>query len=350
MVITSGGTGGHMFPALALGERLGERGQPALFAVDRRGARYLPETAARRHVLAASPSGNPLRRLGALALLAAGLVDSLARFLVARPRAVAAFGGYASVPTGVAAGLLRIPLLLHEQNAVLGRAHRLLLRFAGVVALTFPSTAGATPSGERIRVVGNPVRAGFAPAPLPAFSDGLELLVVGGSQGAHALAEVVPAAVASLPSALRANLRVTQQCRPEDLEDVRAAYAELGVAATTETFFADMPERLARAHLVVARAGASSVAELSCVGRPSILVPYPFAADDHQSANARALEAAGASVVIDAAAFTSDRLAGELEALLGEPATLADMAGAAAGLARPNAARELADAVLELVR
>ena len=351
VVIASGGTGGHMFPAIALGDALERRGHRVAYAVDARGARYLPPSAHHWLVTAASPSGSFVQRVQGIVRLGLGLVATLARFVAARPRAVAAFGGYASVPTGFAAGLLRVPLVLHEQNAVFGRAHRLLLRFAAAVALTFDPTAGAPAVGRRVGVVGNPVRGGFRPSALRLGSDGtLRVLVVGGSQGATAFADVLPAALALLTPEERRRVRLTQQCRPEDLDRVRSAHAELGVEAVTAAFFDDMPQRLDAADLVVTRAGASAVAEILLVGRPAILVPYAFAADDHQRANARNLEAAGAALVIDPDDFTGPVLAAALRRVLAEPAALVAMGAAAQRLAHPDAAERLADAVEEAMR
>ncbi len=351
VVIASGGTGGHMFPAIALGDALERRGHRVAYAVDARGARYLPAEAASWQVTAASPSGSAIARLRGLLFLGLGVLASLGRFALARPKAVAAFGGYASVPTGVAAGLLRVPLVLHEQNAVFGRAHRLLLRFARTVALSFEPTAGAPAVGRLARVVGNPVRSGFGPAPLALVEAApLRVLVVGGSQGATVFAEVVPAALALLTTDERARVALVQQCRPEDVHRVREACAELGVAADAAAFFDDMPERLRAADLVVTRAGASAVAETLVVGRPMVLVPYAHAADDHQRANARHLEAGGAGLVIDPDAFTGEALAAVLRRLLAEPRRLLAMAEAAGRLAHPDAAERLADMVEEAMR
>ncbi|TVQ29381.1 MAG: undecaprenyldiphospho-muramoylpentapeptide beta-N-acetylglucosaminyltransferase [Geminicoccaceae bacterium] len=347
VVIASGGTGGHMFPAVALGDALERRGQKVAYAVDARGLRYLPEGARHWQVQASSPTGSLAQKLQGLLVLGLGFAQSLVRFLIARPKAVAAFGGYAAVPTGLAAGLLRVPLVLHEQNAVFGRAHRLLLRFARTVALSFEPTAGAPATG---RLVGNPVRAGFAPSPWRHAPDQpIRLFVVGGSQGASAFADVVPAAITALGDEAR-RLRVTQQCRPEDLERVRMSYAEAGIDAETASFFDDMPARLEAADLVLTRAGASAVAETLVVGRPMLLVPYKFAADDHQRANAKALEAEGAALVIDPDAFTAEALTQALDGLLDAPERLARMAAAAAGLARVDAAETLADLVVEASR
>jgi UDP-N-acetylglucosamine--N-acetylmuramyl-(pentapeptide) pyrophosphoryl-undecaprenol N-acetylglucosamine transferase len=349
IVIASGGTGGHMFPATALGAALERRGHRVRYAVDRRGLRYLEATAEGVLVPAASPSGSPARRLVAMATLGVGLALSLVRLALRRPAAVAAFGGYASVPTGVAAGLLRVPLVLHEQNAVLGRAHHLLLRFADRIATSFPETRGV-PADKAVDVVGNPVRAAFHAVTREPAHAGLRLLVVGGSQGARVFSDVLPAAIGRLAPAAREGLSVVQQCRPEDLERVERAYAELGVAAELAAFFDDMPARLATADLVVSRAGASAVAEILLTGRASVLVPYPHAADDHQRANARALAAAGAAVAVDPDDATAERLADILGELVVDAARLAAMAEAASGLARADAAERLADRVEEVWR
>lgn len=347
IVIATGGTGGHMFPAVALGDALAGRGHAVTYAVDARGERYLDAGARRFRVDARSPSGSPVRRVLALLRLGASLVVVTVRFLLARPKAVAALGGYASVPAGLAAGLLRVPLVLHEQNAVLGRAHRLLARFAKMLALSFETTLGA-PSTLATRCVGNPIRGAFEPAPR-AENERLTVLVTGGSQGARIFSDVVPEALQALPPETRRRLRLVQQCRPEDLERVTEAYEGMDLAFEARTFFDDMPARLAAADLVICRSGASSVAELLVVGRPSILVPYPHAADDHQRANAEALAEAGAAIVLTAEAFTGDRLAAELRRLIDTPAGLAAMADAARGLARPDAAARLADLVEEVL-
>ncbi len=355
IVIATGGTGGHMFPALTLARELRGRGQDVLVLCDARGARYLGSDFAHRVIQAGSPSGRPLRRVQALARLGVGLAQALALLRRRRPAAVAAFGGYASVPVGLAARLLGIPLLVHEQNAVLGRGNRLIARKAAVLALSFAETEGAAAApGARNVVTGNPVRAEvvahrdqrYTP-PEPAGP--LDLLVVGGSQGARILSDVLPAALKALPPAARARIRLTQQCRPEDLERVASAYAALGFTAELKSFFDDLPERLADAHLVISRSGASSVAELLVLGRPSLLVPYRLAADDHQRANAGALAAAGAAWLIGESELDGERLAAKLSACLVRPEQLAEMAGRAHGLGRPDAARALADAALSLL-
>jgi len=355
VVIATGGTGGHMFPALGLAREIQARGQDVVLACDARGARYVGPDLAHHEIRAGSPTGGPLRRLQGVARLGLGLTQALALLRRRRPAAVAVFGGYASVPIGVAARLLRIPLLVHEQNAVLGRANRLIARKAAVLALTFADTEAAAGARRAQSVVtGNPVRPEVVALrdqayEAPARDGPFELLVVGGSQGARILSEVLPAALAGLPKAARARIRLTQQCRPEDLERVAGAYAGLGFAAELRSFYDDLPERLARAHLVISRSGASSVAELLVLGRPALLVPYRLAADDHQRANAQAVVRAGAGWLIEETALDAERLAARLSACLDQPQELALMAARAHALGRPDAARVLADAVESLM-
>ena len=325
---------------------------------DRRGAAF-GDVLGRieRHAIASrSPSvrGPVARGLAVLGLVRA--VIQAARVLRRiRPAAAVGFGGYPSVPPLVASGRLGIPSVLHEQNAVLGRANRMLARRASAIATSFPETERIPHNrAGLVTHVGNPVRAAIAalrgtqydpPAPDGPF----RLLVTGGSQGARVFAEIVPAAVAALPQSLRRRIEVSQQCRPEDLAGVERSYGEAGVEARLAPFFEDMPARLGEAHLVICRAGASTIAELAAAGRPAILVPLPIAADDHQSANGRAMVAAGAAIMIAQSSFTSARLAQELETLMAEPAELARRAAAAQSFARPDAAHALADLVEGLI-
>lgn len=353
-VIAAGGTGGHMFPALALAAELERRGQAVALICDRRGARYLRPGQAHHLVHAGSPSGSLGQRVRGLVELARGFAQSLVWLRRLSPAAIAVFGGYASVPVGLAAGMLGHRLLVHEQNAVLGLANRLLARRAQCLALTFPATRHAAEQGAVRRLVtGNPVRPEVAAARggayrLPAGDAAFELLVVGGSQGARSLSDAVPAAIAALPARLRGRLRLTQQCRPEDLARVADLYRELGFEAQLQSFFDDLPGRMASAHLVISRAGASSVTELLALGRPAILVPYRHAADDHQRANAEAVAEAGAGRIMLEDELSGARLAAALTELLEQPGQLGAMAAKAAALGRPEAAATLADAVLEL--
>ena len=362
IVIAAGGTGGHLFPAEALAAELLRRGERIALMTDARSAAYESTAfaAAERFVLSGKGlAGRGMRGAasGAVALVA-GTAQARRHLAMLRPAAVVGFGGYASFPPLAAARLIgaarRPAIVLHEQNAVLGRANRLMARVADLLALSFEGTTNI-PAGARTAFVGNPVRPALAalagqPYPAPPEGGALRLLVTGGSQGARVFADVVPAAVAALPEAIRARLLVTQQCRAEDLARTERAYREAGVVANLAPFFPDIAGRLATAHLVIARAGASTVAELECAGRPSVLVPLPSAIDDHQNANARALAEANAAWVYPQPAFTPAALTERLASLFTVPARLAAAAAAAAALARPQAARDLADQVLALAR
>jgi UDP-N-acetylglucosamine--N-acetylmuramyl-(pentapeptide) pyrophosphoryl-undecaprenol N-acetylglucosamine transferase len=355
VVIAAGGTGGHIYPALSLAAELRARGQPVIVACDARGARYVGADFEHRLIQAGSPSGRLSARLRGLGRLAIGLAQSLRLLRGARPGAVAAFGGYAAVPIGLAAAMLRIPLLVHEQNAVLGRANRLIARRAARLALTFAATRGAedVPTTRQV-VTGNPVRAEVAALRNrayrpPAPDQTLRVLVVGGSQGARVLSEMVPAAIACLGKPERTRLELTQQCRPEDLERVASAYAGLGLRAELAGFFDDLPKRMTEAHLIVSRAGASSVAELLALGRPALLVPYRFAADDHQRANAVAVSRAGAGWLLEEAKLDAEALAGKLRIALDQPEQLSELAHRAKELGRIDASSALADEVQSLV-
>ncbi len=352
IVLAAGGTGGHVFPAQALAAELTARGRELALITDRRGADFSGalDDDAIHTVRAGTVSGRGLPgRLLGLADIAVGIVQ--ARRLLRRlaPAGVVGFGGYASVPTVLAATQLGLPTVIHEQNAVLGRANRLLAPRVRAIATSFAETVQLCPADRgKAEHTGNPVRAEIAelatkPYPAPGPDGTLSLLVTGGSQGARVMSDVVPAALVLLPDDARARLRVTQQCRAEDLERVRRQYGEAGIEAELAAFFDDLPVRIAAAQLVVARAGASTVAELSVAGRPSILVPYPAATDDHQSANAQAIAAAGGGWIMAEATLTPETLAARIAGFLAEPGLLAEAAGRARGVGAPQAAARLAD-------
>jgi len=359
IVIAAGGTGGHLFPAEALAAELLARGERIALMTDARSAAFESSAFANaeRFVL----KGSGLSGRGAISAargavaLAAGTMQ--ARGLLQRlgAAAVVGFGGYPSVPPLIAALTMlgRRPVtVLHEQNAILGRANRLLAPRADALALSYANT-GRVPAGTAMHVVGNPVRpalAALAGKDYPGTDGALRLLVLGGSLGARIFADVVPAAIAGLPAELRQRLVVAQQCRIEDMDRVRDAYDQANVPAELSPFFPDVAGRLATAHLVIARAGAGTVAELACAGRPSFLVPLPQAIDDHQAANARAIAAAGAAIVMPQPGFTAAALTAQLTTQLNDPGALAQAAAAAARLAQPDAAKRLADLVLSLVR
>lgn len=354
IVIAAGGTGGHLFPAEALATELLARGRRAALITDPRAAAIeAGGSEIERHIVrSATPSGRgPLGKLAAGASIATGALQARRLLRRLEARVVVGFGGYPSLPTLLAAPGMGASLVLHEQNAVLGRVNRLMLRKANVLALSFEDTAFVRPS-HRLRIVttGNPVRPEVlaqrarAYAPPPA-DDRFRLLVFGGSQGAHLFAAVVPAAIGRLPDELRRRLWIVQQARPEDGDGVVRAYRALGVDAEVRSFFDELPELLGSAHLVIARAGAGTVAELAAVGRPALLVPFARAMDDHQTANAHALAAAGGAAVLSEDKFTAEELAARLHSLLQRPDVLTRMAGQARAVGRPEAARELADLV-----
>jgi UDP-N-acetylglucosamine--N-acetylmuramyl-(pentapeptide) pyrophosphoryl-undecaprenol N-acetylglucosamine transferase len=357
VALASGGTGGHMFPASALADALTRRGFEVALVTDRRGQAFTVQGGTvKAHRIRASGLGDRSLAKKILGVLELGLGVFDARHLLKeiRPKVVVGFGGYASVPTLVAAIRLGLPTVLHEQNAVLGRANRLLATRVTRIATSFAEVAGIKPA-DRARVVltGNPVRDAVArlyrePYPAPKTDGAITILVTGGSQGARVFGRVVPAAVALLPEPARRRLRIVQQCRGEDIEEARRIYRELGVLAELATFFGDLPDRLGKAQLVICRSGASTVAELTAAGRPGILVPYPYHSDDHQGANAQALENAGAAWVMREPGFTAQALAARLEPLLATEARLADMAAKARALAHVDAAERLARLVAEL--
>lgn len=356
-VLAAGGTGGHLFPAQALAERLIAEGAAIHLATDRRAdafAAAVPGVEICR-IWAGRLGGGPIQIAYGLAEMAIGVAQ--ARRLLRRldPDAVVGFGGYPSVPTMLAASRLGYPSVLHEQNAVLGRANRFLARRVKRIATGFAETSGLSPA-SRLRAVytGNPVRPAFrgiadiAYRPVRA-GEPVEILILGGSQGARVFADVVPSALAALAPDLRTSLRVSQQARPEDCARVTAQFEKAGIAAEVQSFFDDVPVRLARTQLAICRAGASTIAELAAAGRPAVLVPYPHAADDHQLANARAFANAGAGWVIPQSALSPPMLAHVLAERLADVAGLALAAERARGFARDDAAERLASLVLDLL-
>ncbi len=349
-VVAAGGTGGHLFPAEAVARILVDSGALVHLLTDGRADAFadrVPGVTVDR-VRAGRLGGGPLNAAYGLAELAVGVVQARRLLRRLKPAAVVGFGGYPSVPTMLAAAQLGLPTLIHEQNAVFGRANRLLAPRAHRIATGFAETIGLRPA-DRVRAIytGNPVRPAIraigAVAYVPPDGDGpIELLVVGGSQGARIFGEIVPAALAALPAELRARLHVAQQARPEDNVAVGGALFALGIPAEVRTFFDDMPSRLKRAHLAICRAGASTIAELAASGRPAVLVPYPYAMDDHQSANARAFAEAKAGWTAPQSELTSATLTGRLAALLADPAELGAAAAASRRFARDDAAEHLA--------
>jgi UDP-N-acetylglucosamine--N-acetylmuramyl-(pentapeptide) pyrophosphoryl-undecaprenol N-acetylglucosamine transferase len=352
-VVAAGGTGGHLFPAQALAEALIARGWRIVLATDSRTEGLAASFPAERRIAVASATlaGGPAARAAQVLAILRGVFQARAALKALKPNIVVGFGGYPSIPTLLAARSLGLLTAIHEQNAVMGRANRLLAPGVTAIASAFPTLMKAS---ARVRaravVVGNPVRPAIrALAGLPYDPPGAEgplhLFVTGGSQGARVLSQTVPAAVAALPAELTARLRVVQQTRPEVLEAAAALYRGAGVEAELAAFFPDMAERWTWAHLVIARSGASTVGEIAVAGRPSILVPLGVALDDDQGQNARLLSEAGAAVVVREAALTAPSLAAILADLLTDPARLASMAFAARAAATPDAAERLADLV-----
>ena len=355
IVLAAGGTGGHLFPAQALAGELTRRGRRVIVMTDGRGHHY--GTAFPGAEIATVPAAtftgrSPLRWIASAARIIAGILYAFSKLKRLKPQAVVGFGGYPSLPVMIAAWLAQIPSALHEQNAVLGRVNRLVAPFVGTIAASFPFARNAPKNPERIVFTGNPVRAevvALRDMPyVPPEQGPIRLLVFGGSQGATALSKIVPAALGRLGAALRARLEVTQQCRPEDLESVKDYYASATIKADVSNFFADLPSRMAAAHLVIARSGASTLGELTTIGRPAILVPYPHAMDDHQTANAAILEKVDAAWIVRQDELDARKLAAMLNQMFSNPQMLADRAANAAKLGHPDAAERLADIVEKL--
>nr|WP_294168210.1 undecaprenyldiphospho-muramoylpentapeptide beta-N-acetylglucosaminyltransferase [uncultured Sphingomonas sp.] len=355
-VLAAGGTGGHMIPAHALAAELKRRGHGVLLITDERGRRIpgLFEGVPVEVLAAGRITKNPLALLRGVRSVLKGRSDARALYRNHRPDAVIGFGGYPAFPALLAAGSLGVPTVLHEQNSVLGRVNRLLAGNAKVIATAYPQLERLKPAHrDKTVLVGNPVRESvvrIGQQPFPPFDEysPLKLLVTGGSQGASVLGQVVPAGLGALEPSLRHRLQVVQQCRPDDIEQVRDAYRMLEIPAELSTYIEDMPAKLSDAHLVIARSGASTIAELTVAGRPAILVPLPIATDDHQTFNAREMARAGGARMIAQKDFTPAGLARQIEALAADPEALANAAARALSVGRPNATRDLADLV-ELV-
>jgi len=354
VLVAAGGTGGHLFPAEALAQALVARGARVELVSDERVEKYaeaFPAAAVHRiRSGTVTGSGLPAKLRGAMAL-GLGLVECLLLVRRVRPAIAVGFGGYPTVPPMLAAALSGVPTIIHDQNAVMGRANRFLAPRMRAIATGFP-LKDQTFADKTIQV-GNPVRARVLdaakrPYEAPVPEGRFRLLVSGGSQGARVMSDVVPPALANLPQPMLTRLSVVQQARSEDAARVRGIYERAGIEAEVQPFFADLPERLAQAHLVIGRAGASTVAELSVIGRPSILVPLPGSLDQDQAANAAVLAGAGGAEVVMQPQFTPAWLEKRLEALLANPAPLTQEALAARAIGIPDAAERLADLVLRI--
>jgi len=347
--LAAGGTGGHVFPALAVAEQLQAQGHQTLLFTDRRGVRLASTTAFAR-IAAASPfQRGLLRRLGALVLLSAGAVSTFFRLLQKRPAVMIGFGGYPSFAPLLVASLLRVPTMVHEQNAYLGRANKFLAKRAGHLAISWQATKNL-PTGTRCVTSGMPVRRSFFEIDTLDYNDKetINITILGGSLGAGVFADQLPRAINALPETIKSRLRVTQQCRAEQLSALQSTYEAMGVTANLASFFDNVPQLMAESHLVIGRAGASTVAELAAAGRPAILVPLPGAMDDHQSANAKQLEAVGGGICLPESMLVGDRLSTEMARLLGDGKTLHQMGLNARKLATPDAAACIADYAMAL--
>ncbi len=340
-----------MFPAQSLAEELLRRGWRVALATDKRGLAYsggFPASVERRALKAETPArGGLIAKIAAPLALLSGTLEAVQWFKRDRPAIIIGFGGYPAAPATAAAIRMKIPRIIHEQNAVLGKANRLFVKRATLLACGIGVPAN-TPAGVPSELVGNPIRDAAlaqANAPFPQMDGRIRLVAFGGSQGSKALSDAVPEALAALPIPLRDRLSVTLQVRDEGLAEATRVLSGAGIKAEAAAFFDDMPERLAKAHLVIARAGASTCAELTALGRPAILVPLPSAMADHQTANARILEEAGGVILLPESDLSPSGLSGTIDALLANPARLEGMAAAARDLGRPEAARILADLV-----
>jgi len=359
IMLAAGGTGGHLFPAEALGVALMKRGADVRLMTDSRALRYggmftrdMMDVVPSETVRGRTPWA--LARTGTM--LAAGGAKALALLMFRKPKAVVGFGGYPTLPPLIAAKLLGIPTVIHDSNAVLGRANRLLSTRVSAIATSLPGVLDRDPSlADKTTVTGTPMRpailaAAAVPYVAPTADGPLRLLVVGGSQGARIMADIVPPAIERLEPALWRRLSLVQQVREEDMPRARAVYEKLKIEAELAPFFTDLPARFAATHLVVSRSGAGTVAELGAIGRPSILVPLPGAIDQDQHANAGVLEKAGGAIRIPQTEFTPDRLASEISALAADPARLTAMATSARTVGRLDAAERLADLLIKVAK
>lgn len=358
IVLSAGGTGGHLFPAQAMAGELGRRGHAIVVMTDARFKNYATAFPGARIETVPSAAFSDRSILGLMASpfeIVGGIVMSLIKLARLRPAAVIGFGGYPSVPVMLAAVVTQIPTAILTPDALMGRANRLVMNSVDLIAANLPLVRFLPKDMDKVVYTGNTLRpevvalAG-APYDAPTAAGPLRLLVFGGSQGARVFSDLVPAAVALLPDALRARLDIVQQCRPEDLEAAKATYARAGVKAELAPFFGDLPQRMAWAHLVICRSGAGTVSELAVIGRPAILVPLPHALDDNQTPNADALADAGGGWRIRQSELTPKTLADMLAAAFSAPEDLAKRAAAARSIAKAHGTERFADAVEKLAR
>jgi UDP-N-acetylglucosamine--N-acetylmuramyl-(pentapeptide) pyrophosphoryl-undecaprenol N-acetylglucosamine transferase len=357
-LLAAGGTGGHLFPAQALATELIARGWVVELATDERCDQY-QFPAKKIHIIPSDTfrSSNPLSRLRTFFRLGLGFLKARALLRDLKPDIVVGFGGYPTLPPLFAAAHLKIPSIIHEANAILGRANKLLAKRVTAIGLSSENTALLDDEFRaKARVVGMPVRetvlqAAQIPYKAPENDETIRILIFGGSQGARIFADVVPGALAQLPSRLRARISLVQQVRSEDMPRVESALSQLGLKnCEIASFFKDLPQQMAAAHLVLARSGASTVNEITVIGRPSILVPLPHALDNDQLRNAQSLSAAGAAILAEQKELNPERLSALLSATLQDPLWMENCAKAAKAFGRPNAAKLLADLVEDVAR
>ena len=355
IVLTAGGSGGHVFPAEALAKELVSRNIDICFITDKRGNSFtgkFPEAEEYR-IHAGAYAGKPfLKKIWALVLMGIGIFQSLRLLKKIKPAAVVGFGGYAAFPASFAAGLLKIPLILHEQNSVLGGANRVLAKRAALIATTFPNVE-RIPAGIPSVHTGVPLRPqilALRDKPYHVPTDTFDLLIFGGSQGASVFSRVVPQALKALPDELKKRLVVTQQCRPADLPDVNDAYENSGLNVKLSSFFSDIDERLEKTSLVICRAGASSLAELCVAGRPSLIVPILCSPDAHQLKNARFIAENNGAFLCEEPAFTPAFLTAKITELMNAPQILTRTALNARNLGKPDAVASFANAVLKTAK
>lgn len=355
IVLTAGGSGGHVFPAEALAKELTAAGSEVAFITDRRGNSFsgrFPDSKEYRIFAGAYAGKPPLKKLWALVLMGAGILQSVLILRKIKPDAVVGFGGYAAFPASFAAGILKIPLILHEQNSVLGGANRVLGKRASLIATTFPDVE-RIPAGVKTEYTGVPVRPEILAARDRAYRPATEtfnLLIFGGSQGASVFSRVIPEALTQLPEEVKKRLKISQQCRAADLPAVSKAYENSGLKPELASFFTDMADRLSQAHLVVCRAGASSIAELCVAGRPALIVPILRSPDSHQLKNALFIAKNDGAFLCEETDFTPEYLRNKIKELIDSPQILTAAAQKAKELGKPDAVRLFADAVLKTAK
>lgn len=351
IILAAGGTGGHIYPAISVARALIKRTRNIAIITDDRGtlfSQYDLNTDI-YYIKASSPSGGLLRKLIGLGLLGVGFFQARSILKKIQAVAVIGFGGYPSVPTMCAAAQIGLPTIIHEQNAVMGRANRFLAPTVKKIAVSYDQVKGISPKAiSKVIQTGNPVREEISKIGDKVYtaldSKGkLNVLVFGGSQGAQILSKVVPSAIAALPKNKRSRVVVTQQCHPGDMDFVKSLYKTANIQSDLRPYFNDMPDRLSAASLVISRAGASTISELVAAKRPAILVPYPHATDDHQTANAVAITSSSAGWCISEDKFTIERLKLKIQQLIENPSLLNDAADNIKDLYKFNAAETLAD-------